>query len=211
MPLLLPSCIHDGNCGFCDIIGLIANIHNIMLAFLGAIMLLIFIVGVGWYLIWGRGNVQKVERGKELLKGTFYGALIVLIAWQLVNLILFVLGGQMNNNFKGEYKVFGNPWSQICQDEQNPCFSIGNGAPCDQDNDSRIDGYCLASQCVEGNACDYLREEYPDYFGTRKVQDKILSAYECQEKKTNLDWECLEDPDLCLTPGEYCCGQVSEQ
>ena len=126
-----------------------------------------YILGAGIFVVffWGafdmllaRGDSQKVEKGKETMKGAMWGALFVLIAWQMINLVLFILGTKAgdtlydtNNQNPAEpigsgpitFKLFGRPWNYLCEptDEhlsaneiirknQRECFGRGDGTPC---------------------------------------------------------------------------------
>ena len=149
LSLSLPPCAYSGNCGVCDLADLLSRITVFVLSLLGAGMFALFVVGISYYFIWGRGNQEKVQKGKDLIKGTIYGALFVLIAWQMVNLTLYILGKKSSEKFapytdtEKRFQIFGNPWDQVCEpskdirekDVTEPnlqvCFSRGDGTPCD--------------------------------------------------------------------------------
>ena len=161
-PALLPACIHSGNCGICDIVDIIGNVTQWMFYILGGALLIVIIAGIGWFWILRQmGDAGKIQEGKDVLKGCMWGAFFVLLAWQLVNVILFGFGTQVGYKLYEDpntlevpagsrqktFKLFGNPWNYICDPgygdlkklagetaagwNQAVCFSRGDGTPCD--------------------------------------------------------------------------------
>ena len=171
---LLPSCAYGGDCGFCDLVYVVEVGFEWLLYFLGIVMFVFFAFGAV-YLVYGKGRADKVQTGKEMIKGALYGGLAVLIAWQLINLVLYILTTPTKDEFdpqSGEdinepagYKIFGNPWNYLCapgQDvksgnyNQQICFSRGDGSPCKGEilddkgttTNKSYNGLCLGGTCV---------------------------------------------------------------
>jgi len=179
-PALLPVCIHSGNCGICDIVDIIGNVTQWMFYILGGALLIVIFIGIGWFWILRQmGDAGKIQEGKDVLTGCMWGTLFVLIAWQLVNVILFGFGTQVGKQlYKDEdviaqklpdrqitFKLFGNPWNYICDPKygdlanladynQRVCFSRGDGTPCDYKAEGSTDispfgGICLQGVCSQ--------------------------------------------------------------
>lgn len=261
-PALLPVCIHSGNCGICDIVDIIGNITQWMFYILGGAVLIVIFAGIGWFWILRQmGDADKIQEGKEVLKGCMWGAFFVLIAWQLVNVILFAFGTRLGSQlYKDQdviaqdlpdrqitFKLFGNPWNYICDPNfgdlkkladtagynQAVCFSRGDGTPCKGKTGAVVfDGICIQGVCRSDspytNACIYLVDTYPEYFGTGGARGKAkLGSYSCLSKgevkdfneglkDTWMFYDCLSDTNLCPADGTggvdlYCCGPVQRE
>lgn len=90
-------------CGFNDFVQLFVNGYNFGLAVLGLVVLFFFIYG-GFTLLISGGRANKVQEGKDIIKGAFYGTLVVFTGWLLVNFYIAALSG----NTKG--LIFGKFW-----------------------------------------------------------------------------------------------------
>jgi hypothetical protein len=99
---LLPSCTCTGNCRIEDILVLGVNIFQIATSLLG-VLAVGFIIVAGLVLMTSGGNTERIDKGKKILSGTFFGSLIVIGSWLLVNMIYYLSTG-------GENSVFGNKW-----------------------------------------------------------------------------------------------------
>lgn len=98
----LPSCTCTGNCRIEDILVLGVNIFQVAVSLLGVLSVGFIIIG-GLVLMTSGGSTERVDKGKKIISGTFFGALIVVGSWFLVNTIYYVSTG-------GETSVFGNKW-----------------------------------------------------------------------------------------------------
>ncbi|MBT6756764.1 MAG: hypothetical protein HOA84_00240 [Candidatus Jacksonbacteria bacterium] len=110
---LIPLCaITDGSCQPCDIIQLVANIIDLLIGALGVVLLIMFVVG-GITLLLSQGNSDKISKGTGTMKNAVIGAIIVMLAWTIVNVTIGALTGA---DFKGKdaMPIFGDtPWN-IC-------------------------------------------------------------------------------------------------
>ncbi|HCE86769.1 MAG: hypothetical protein UW39_C0014G0025 [Parcubacteria group bacterium GW2011_GWC2_44_17] len=238
-PALLPACAESGNCGFCDIVDVISRGFEFVLYFLGATIFFVFIWGA-FELIIARGKSEKVEHGKNEMKGALFGLLFVLIAWHVINVTVYILTTPSNqplNAIKGPDErggvLFANPWNWLCAEgaiaglpaSQQQCFSRGDGTPCG------VDQICMKGECgtdtTYTTTCQYLKGTYPDKF----------SGYDCKRTKENVDnfnktelekkrnaeqtgdpvyntkfIDCLPDPSFCgfVNTTNFCCGEVKE-
>lgn len=200
MPLL-PPCTASGDCGVCDIIQVVVNYYYRFLGLLGGLVFMLFMVGVFWYFIWGRGNAEKVQRGKDMMWNSIYGIVVVLIAWQLVNFILFALASNKPQSTPGEepkeetkFRLFGNYWNELCEtaaptggaleDQYKVCYGYGEGSPCQVPPVlGGVWGVCVKHskqglmKCdTSKSACDYLATEFSGTFGDRPIN---LEKYQC--------------------------------
>lgn len=109
-----PGCVSAGNCTVCDFIVVFSNIARLVLGLAGAASLFFFVLG-GFYMIISQGSKERVEKGKGILKNTVFGLFIVLAAWQMVRVTMFVLAPpEIANNKEILYKAFTDP-------NYNPC------------------------------------------------------------------------------------------
>lgn len=121
------ECATNGNCSICDIFQQGLNVFGFLLGFLGVALFVVFVVGGWYYFIWGRGSSEKIKTGQDMIKNGFYGILFVLIAWQVVNLTLYILVGKAE---KGEaYNFFDKGWNQIKCDFSKPTQSPADTIP----------------------------------------------------------------------------------
>lgn len=98
------SCIGTGDCQLIDILKLGRAITKFILKYLGVLALIFFIVG-GIIWITSSGNPERVKQGKHILVGTLIGVVIVLFAWQIVNLVICAISqGQIQETCT----IFGN-------------------------------------------------------------------------------------------------------
>lgn len=215
LPQILPSCTIHGSCGICDILDVAGNVFQFGLALLGVAALVMFVIGAN-QMLGARGNAEQVAGARKIMTGTVIGVVIVLAAWHLVNIVIFLLIPQQEGKEPMEAKKFPktgakiflntNPWNQICENE-GECFSKGDGALCSSAGVNKKDnGVCMSGVCKgpkEGgfaNGCKYLSKFLKDNY----PKSKSPNDYECSAvfKK---DQECLAN--LCRD-GEWCCGEV---
>lgn len=213
-PALLPACAESGNCGFCDIVDVIGRGFEFLLYFLGAVIFFVFMWGA-FDMIASRGRSERLEKGKEEMKGALFGALFVLVAWHVINLMVYTLITPVKDPLapvKGEGEqgglLFGNPWNWLCSEQStggNPCFSRGDGTPCGTYVITEMkSGICIEGVCstTYANTCDYLKAKYPDEFG----------SYGCDSRSATDGFvvDCLPDPSFCgyVITNQLCCGLV---
>ncbi len=65
-----------------------AQIINLFLSILGFLTLTLTIYG-GWIWIWARGNEEEITKGKEIIKGSIYGMLVVLSSFGILQWIFY--------------------------------------------------------------------------------------------------------------------------
>ncbi len=243
-PSLLPACAESGNCGFCDIVDVIGRGFEFVLYFLGATIFFVFIWGA-FDLIAARGRSEKVEAGKNEMKGALFGLLFVLISWHVINVTVYVLTTPSNQPLDAKKGsdgrggvLFANPWNWLCAEgaiaglppEQIPCFSRGDGTPCDQ-NKICIQGECggpKGNQSSYQTTCDYLKGTYPDKFNSTykcipktdadnsnktALENKKKAELQNRSPQYNTVFiDCLPDPSFCgfSNTTYFCCGEVHE-
>ncbi len=85
-----PDCACCGDCTLNDMLWMGANVANIILRYLGVAALALFVAGG---IIWmtSGGAPEKVNQGKNIIKGAVIGLVIVLGAYFTVNYILDIL------------------------------------------------------------------------------------------------------------------------
>ncbi|MFC1787624.1 pilin [Patescibacteria group bacterium] len=86
------KCIKTGDCELNDIMWVVHNTGNFVLGIIGGLVLLMYIIG-GTYFIAGGGNESRITKGKQYLKLSTVGLLIVMFAWIGINTLQSVLKG----------------------------------------------------------------------------------------------------------------------
>jgi len=89
---ILPPCWQNGDCKVCDLVGVGVSIGVIILEFVGALVLLVFIYG-GFILLTSAGQHEKINKGKGILVNAVIGLFIVLFAYAGVNIISRIFTG----------------------------------------------------------------------------------------------------------------------
>ena len=91
-------------CGYCDFIKLAVNVSRLGLGILGGVTLAFFGWG-GLMLLLSAGNREKINKGWQILLGAMMGLAIVVLAWTMVNFIVWALvSGEINTI--GDVKIF---------------------------------------------------------------------------------------------------------
>jgi hypothetical protein len=86
------ACGNLGNCQLPDIMTVVANVGNYVLGLVGAVVLLMFVVG-GFYFLTAGGNMDRVKTGKRYIVTSVVGLAIVFGAFAAVQTLKGVLVG----------------------------------------------------------------------------------------------------------------------
>lgn len=88
------ECYNSGDCTLCDIMQVFVTIATKIFELAGIVALIMFIWG-GLELIMSQGFSERVQRGRQRMRGAVVGMLIIIFAWLLIGSIITVLvGGQ---------------------------------------------------------------------------------------------------------------------
>lgn len=103
------ACFEYGQCTICDMLIVFIEVSNIILSLFAIVALVFFVYGAG-YLMFSSGNESMVTKGKDAIKATIIGAIIVLVAWQLMAYITIIIanGNVFSKKADGEL-VSTNP------------------------------------------------------------------------------------------------------
>lgn len=163
------SCGNTGDCSVDDIMTVFYNVGNYVLSIIGAIVLVLYVIG-GLFLLTARGDKSKVSKGFKFISTSTVGLLIVLFAYAGVKTLESTLmgGGEIGG---GEYAVCGPGdvnHGEACGDFQkcdhglcltqceidHPTFSTGVFSVGDIYScvDKRETAYSSLTQC-EDNKC----------------------------------------------------------
>lgn len=88
------------NCGFDEFMQLFVNLANWGFAILAATALIFFLYG-GFNLLIAGGRTEYVQRGKQVVVGTFLGSLVALVSWAAINTVYTAL------NVNSKYELQG--------------------------------------------------------------------------------------------------------
>ncbi|MBU1037106.1 pilin [Patescibacteria group bacterium] len=192
---ILPACSTTGNCGICDFLDTFVNIIRWVLGVVGGLALLLMVWhAFGW--LTSAGNEEKIKTSRQGIVHTILGVVIILVAWQLVNIIIVLLVSPQGGN---EIKLFGNNgkiWYRYCS-EVNECIGRADGSPCG-------DGYYCENQ-----SCNNTGESACNYWATYKDPAKMggtnpYAEYRCLTKDQCDPYENL-GPAYCPGTEESCC------
>jgi len=103
---LLPPCTCSGNCKLTDFLALGSRLVQYGIGILSVITLGFIIYG-GISFLMAMGSPEKIEAGKKILGGTIRGVAIILLAWTIVNTVIFFLTGNTSGLLFGGT---GEPW-----------------------------------------------------------------------------------------------------
>lgn len=84
------ECRDEGKCTLADVLQVVVNIGNFILAISGSVTLLIFIYG-GFLWITAAGKPDVVTHGKQAMIGAVIGLIIIMGAYAFVTLIVGIL------------------------------------------------------------------------------------------------------------------------
>ena len=118
--------ISDEPCGFDDFVELLMNGFRYALVILGALVLFFYMWG-GFSLITSAGNQNRIEDGKNKIKGATIGMLIVLCAWVLVASVVYLMTGNKEGKLFSK-ESFARYWwgSQSCHEKYNKVCTRDN-------------------------------------------------------------------------------------
>jgi hypothetical protein len=98
------ACGNNGDCQLGDIMTVVANVGNYVLGLVGAVVLLMFVIG-GFYMVTAAGNMDRVKTGKRYITTSIVGLLIVFGAFAAVQTLKGVLTGTTAVQNGGNYVV----------------------------------------------------------------------------------------------------------
>lgn len=101
---LSEDCVCRGRCGLNDFLKLAAGVTKLLTMVVSGIVLTRFIAG-GIVWLTSAGNPEKVKKGQGILISSLIGLIIVLFAWQIVNLVICALS---QGKIEDTCKIFGN-------------------------------------------------------------------------------------------------------
>ena len=100
------NCRVNGDCSFCDFIGLFVILQQVILSLFGGLALIMLIWG-GQSIITAAGNSQKVAAAKKLIVSTLLGVLIVLAGYFLISILVMIMASPRSATGKTESAVSG--------------------------------------------------------------------------------------------------------
>jgi len=88
-----PACMANGNCSLDDIVKTAAAFGNMLMEISAALFFATFVYGGARYLL-SFGKAEWVQKGREAMKGSAIGMLIVMGAWTIVRYVAGILTGK---------------------------------------------------------------------------------------------------------------------
>ena len=108
----IQECIDTGNCSLCDVLKFFGTIAQWILATVGALALLFFVLG-GFDLLTSAGKQEADEKGKKKIVGALIGLLIVLGAYFIINTVLTLAIGDPGGSAKIKTSKGSYDWYNI--------------------------------------------------------------------------------------------------
>lgn len=84
------SCYSCGTCDACDILTVLITLADFILKTFAILAAIFFVYGAGW-LMMSSGNDEYVKRGKDAIRASIIGSIIVLMAFQITSLVMMLL------------------------------------------------------------------------------------------------------------------------
>jgi len=109
------DCYTQGDCGPCDVMGIVAQGIKILFYFLGTAALLmviwagVLVTQVGQ----NKGNLKKAE---DLIKNIVIGVVLAYGSFIIVNTALHLMLGEGPTLWSQPAKIFGSEWDSFCPD-----------------------------------------------------------------------------------------------
>ncbi len=153
---LAKDCRENGNCTWCDFVGLMVVLQKVILSLFGGLALIMLVWG-GQSIIRAAGNQERVSKGKGIITATLVGVAIVLGGYFIVNVVVGILITPQGQPLSK--KLFGSSWweAQCTVAPTNPEFCRGkaDGTPC---GDTGEDLVCFDETCGQ-RACSSLTSD----------------------------------------------------
>jgi hypothetical protein len=93
------ECTGSGNCSVCDILRVVYNVGRFVFMSMAGVALILFL-GAAIGLVFNWGSATLIAANKKLIFHTFLAVIIILVAYTVVNLLIFVLtGNQAGSDF----------------------------------------------------------------------------------------------------------------
>jgi crotonobetainyl-CoA:carnitine CoA-transferase CaiB-like acyl-CoA transferase len=172
------ECGNSGTCELTDIMTVFANIGNWISGIIGGIVLMMYVIG-GLYFLTSGGNQQRIQKGKDYMRISTIGMLIVMFAY----LGIYALRGVLRF---GDATAYEDGYVTCVNEETE-------GQTCD-----------LNSTCVDGACLTECEQQYGDK-GNFDSSTNTYYRYQCVDKTTTDDTKgCIAN----LCPGDenwQCC------
>jgi hypothetical protein len=112
------SCITNGNCNLCDLIQILVNASNLIVAFSGALALLMFVYA-GVLMIISYAYPAGIAKAKDTIKYALIGLFFIFAGYTIINFVLMSFGGDasMGGIARSYQAVTNKPVQQwgVCQ------------------------------------------------------------------------------------------------
>ncbi len=165
---LLPSCTTSGNCHTCDFLVFIDNLASEILRYIGAIIILVFVIGGVFWIISG-GSAERVKKGQTIMVGALIGLGFVFGAWMIVHMIIAAFVAPTTDTGATDWSKVslfdsGQNWYEFCVEGTAPsgattnCKDESDGTECQADSCTAV-GVCVCKSDTCISLCQYHAEE----------------------------------------------------
>ena len=217
---VLPACTATGNCGICDFLQGFINVLRWIIGMTGGTALFLMVWNAFGWVVAG-GSSEKIQKAKQGVVHTIIAIIIILGAWQAINIVIALTMGIAPGQKIGLFKNNENAWYQYCgQSPSDICQGRGDGSPIGNGefcfNQAKVTNKdldpCSATDRTKTfpakNACEYWANLCPDQMGNNnpyqnyKCEKKddcdpyenLGTAY-CPEKDKSAQACCLKKPE----------------
>lgn len=225
---VLPACTATGNCGICDFLQGFVNVLRWIVGISGGTALFLMIWNAFGWIVAG-GSAEKIQTAKKGVIHTIVAIIIILGAWQAVNIIIAltmgIAPGEKISLFSGSEPA----WYKYCS-QGNVCQGLGNGSPCDTNGkedgqfcyEQKCGNYAVFSECsvaplnytekkVEG-PCEYWANLCPNSMGNFNpyIGYECVTSDNCADSYESLGSSYCKQDQGKDQPTKVCCLKKQE-
>ena len=148
------KCGNNGDCELKDIMIVVANIGNFVLKIVGSFVLFFYVLGGFWYLA-SHGDDSWVKKGKDAIKKSTFGLIVVMFAYLGIQTLYSVLTtGELSSKYA------------ICDGGANDGQQCGSVSSCQQG------GCYVDAGLLVKSGYDKASATWQDLFGTKPKPGK---------------------------------------
>jgi len=190
-------CITSGDCTVCDLLKVLFNVAKLVfMSMAGVAMVLLIWAGIGLIMNWG--SAESVSKSKKLITNTLLGIVIIMLAWTLVNSLIFFFYGNQGYSWQGR-----NWWTgPECEHYKSPSYGI-------MDESEPCGGLTIAGinskQCHEASPAlnkllTCLHDHQSEYNLPAPIEITSITTDKASFEECRTDWtekRCIHKENSC--------------
>lgn len=199
------ECACCGDCTLTDGLAVFIYVADLILKYVGVVSLLMLIFGGLMWILSG-GNESQIKKGKDIIKYTFLGIIIIFTAWIVVNFVI--------DKLVVDKSIFQGTWWG--GKEKGSCFQTW--VDCEEKN-GNLDGGAVWSSGCKNDTIKYVQENLnlincarpklveDGCFGpqTSSALSRFQTNKNIGQTKGSLDWQSHDALyEAAATPSDNC-------